>query len=89
MADNELLKLEGVSKRFGGTYALSEVDLVVREGEFHGLIGENGAGKSTLIKIITGAQRRDAGRISAPALGRADADLFARFDRYQRAFRRR
>ncbi len=58
-----LLRLEGVTKRFPGVAALQGVTLEVRAGEVHGLLGENGAGKSTLLKIVSGAQRPDAGRI--------------------------
>jgi galactofuranose transport system ATP-binding protein len=50
-----------VSKRFAGTVALDRVDLALRAGEVHALVGENGAGKSTLIKIITGVHRPDGG----------------------------
>ncbi|MBU0754311.1 MAG: ATP-binding cassette domain-containing protein, partial [Planctomycetes bacterium] len=55
------LEMRGVSKRFGATAALTEVDLAVRKGEVHALIGENGAGKSTLMKILAGALMPDAG----------------------------
>ncbi|MCY6371388.1 sugar ABC transporter ATP-binding protein [Clostridium ganghwense] len=58
-----LIELKGVSKVFPGVKALDSIDLEVRPGEIHGLIGENGAGKSTLIKILTGAYKNDAGKI--------------------------
>lgn len=49
-----LVEVKGVSKRFGGLTAVSEVDLAVNAGEVHCLIGPNGAGKSTLFKLIVG-----------------------------------
>ncbi|TDH59225.1 sugar ABC transporter ATP-binding protein [Dankookia rubra] len=49
-----LLELRGVTKRFAGVTALSDIDFTLRTGELHGLVGENGAGKSTLMKIIAG-----------------------------------
>jgi len=55
------LELRGISKRFGGVVALSDVDFAVRRGEIHCLVGGNGSGKSTMIKIISGVQRPDAG----------------------------
>lgn len=57
------LAVKGVSKRFGGSLALADVDLDIRRGEVHCLIGENGAGKSTLVKIMAGAVRPDSGHI--------------------------
>ena len=56
-------EIEGVSKRFDATQALSDVSLDLIPGEVHGLVGENGAGKSTLIKIMTGIYAPDAGRM--------------------------
>ena len=53
--------MSGVQKRFGGVIALSGVDLEVRRGEVHALLGENGAGKSTLMKVLSGAHAADAG----------------------------
>ena len=55
------LDLRGVSKTFSGRRVLSEVDLAVRPGEVHGLVGQNGSGKSTLIKILAGYHRPDEG----------------------------
>ncbi|MFH8556875.1 sugar ABC transporter ATP-binding protein [Streptomyces celluloflavus] len=59
----ELLRVEGVTKSFPGVRALDGVDLDLRTGEVHVLLGENGAGKSTLIKMLSGAHRPDEGRI--------------------------
>ncbi|MFY1682010.1 ABC transporter ATP-binding protein [Micromonospora sp. WMMD730] len=58
------LTLRGVSKRYGPVVACDAVDLAVRPGEIHGLLGENGAGKSTLMKILLGLVHRDAGTIT-------------------------
>lgn len=59
-----ILKVEGVSKTFPGTRALSDVKIEVMSGEVHGLIGENGAGKSTLMNVVSGVLRPDKGKIS-------------------------
>ncbi len=58
-----LLEIAGLSKYFAGTPALEGVDLVLRQGEIHALLGENGAGKSTLIKTVTGVMARDGGSV--------------------------
>ena len=58
-----LVQLRGISRSFGGIQALSEVDLELRSGEVHALVGENGAGKSTLVKILTGVHQPDSGEI--------------------------
>ena len=59
--ENLLLDIRSVAKRFGSVVALRGVDLQVRAGEVHALMGANGAGKSTLVKIITGVFPADAG----------------------------
>ncbi|MBD0711954.1 MULTISPECIES: sugar ABC transporter ATP-binding protein [unclassified Streptomyces] len=61
---DELLRIEGIRKTFPGVVALDSVDFDLRRGEVHVLLGENGAGKSTLIKMLSGAYRPDAGRIT-------------------------
>ncbi len=53
--------MRGVRKRFAGAMALDGVDLEVRAGEVHALVGENGAGKSTLMKVLSGAHAPDQG----------------------------
>jgi len=68
-----ILRLEGIAKRFGPTVALDGVDLALREGEVHALIGENGAGKSTLMGILAGAHRPDRGRMDLAGRGYAPA----------------
>jgi inositol transport system ATP-binding protein len=63
-SDSEyILQVYDVQKSFPGVRALDKVNLNVRPGTIHGLMGENGAGKSTLMKIILGLYRRDAGKI--------------------------
>lgn len=61
--DNTILSLKGISKSFGGVHALDQVDLEVKKGQIHCLMGENGSGKSTLIKIISGVYKPDQGEI--------------------------
>src|SRR5687768_1994128 len=57
------LTLRSISKRYPSVVANDGVDLDVRPGEIHSILGENGAGKSTLMKIIYGAVRPDAGQV--------------------------
>jgi branched-chain amino acid transport system ATP-binding protein len=58
-----LLRIEGVTKRFGGVIASDDVTLAVTKGELHAIIGPNGAGKTTLIGQLAGELAPDAGRI--------------------------
>ena len=59
-----MLAVEGVSKRFGGLWAVRECSLTVEEGTITGLIGPNGAGKSTLLKTIFGLLTPTQGTVS-------------------------
>ena len=61
---NPAIRIEGVTKRFGGVQALAGVDLEIPQGEFFGLLGPNGAGKTTLISALAGLVRPDAGRLA-------------------------
>ncbi|MGH8622547.1 MAG: ATP-binding cassette domain-containing protein, partial [Burkholderiales bacterium] len=62
--NDPLLKVDRVSKSFGGFAALSDVSIAVAEGERFGLIGPNGSGKTTLINCVSGALRNDGGSIA-------------------------
>jgi ribose transport system ATP-binding protein len=56
--------MAGIRKHYGSTMALRGVDLEILPGEIHALVGENGAGKSTLMKVLSGAVKPDAGRMT-------------------------
>jgi ABC-type sugar transport system ATPase subunit len=58
-----LVQMNGITKRFGGVTALSDVNLTAEAGEVLAIVGDNGAGKSTLIKILTGVYQASAGEI--------------------------
>lgn len=60
---NVVLKMRQITKNFPGVKALDNVDFTLREGEIHALMGENGAGKSTLIKVLTGVEELETGKI--------------------------
>jgi ribose transport system ATP-binding protein len=60
-SSGDALVVENLSKRFGGELALNGVNLSVRRGEVHGLLGANGSGKSTLIKILAGFHAPEPG----------------------------
>jgi simple sugar transport system ATP-binding protein len=62
-APDDVLRIEHVAKRFGPVTALRDINLHLKKGEVLGLLGDNGAGKSTLIKIISGFQKQDAGKM--------------------------
>lgn len=62
-SESAVLELRNIKKEFPGVLALDGVDFNLKPGEVHVLLGENGAGKSTLIKVISGAYKKDEGKI--------------------------
>jgi macrolide transport system ATP-binding/permease protein len=79
LLSNEIVRLRGVSKSYGGAPVLAGVDFTLRRGETAVIVGPNGAGKTTLIEIITGLRAPDAGEVVlAPAARVAFLDQHAR-----------
>jgi general nucleoside transport system ATP-binding protein len=79
-SENNAVTLTGITKRFPGVIANSDVNISVRAGTVHAIVGENGAGKSTLMKILYGMQRPDEGTImvdGAPVDFHSPADAIA------------
>ena len=68
------LHMEGINKSFPGVVALENVELQVRRGEVHAIVGENGAGKSTLMKILAGVYQPDSGTIMLDGHAKAFAN---------------
>ena len=64
------VELRGITKRFPGVVANRDINIVVRRGQVHAIVGENGAGKSTLMKILYGMQRPDEGTIAVDGAAR-------------------
>lgn len=62
-ANGTIIKVEGISKHFGGTTALDNVTFEIKKAEVHAIVGENGAGKSTMMKILAGVYKPDSGKI--------------------------
>ncbi|MFW6694702.1 ABC transporter ATP-binding protein [Streptomyces sp. MAR4 CNX-425] len=80
-AGTAAVELHGITKRFPGVVANHDIDITVRRGTVHALVGENGAGKSTLMKILYGMQKPDEGTITldgAPVTFASPADAIAR-----------
>ncbi len=61
--NGDIIRLENITKRFGGVTALDNVSFTIRKGEVHALVGENGAGKSTLMKMLAGVHPQDSGTV--------------------------
>ena len=64
LMDKPMLQVDGISRAFGGVFAINDVSLAVAKGELRGVIGPNGAGKSTLFNLISGHLRPQSGSIT-------------------------
>ena len=63
-ANQEIIRLDGITKMFGGVKALDNVSFSINKGEVHAVVGENGAGKSTLMKMLAGVHTQDSGEVT-------------------------
>ena len=81
----ELLETRGLTKVFGSLTACDHVDIAIRKGDIHALLGENGAGKSTLVKMLFGSLEPNEGeivwkgervRISRPGIAKSSASAW-------------
>src|SRR4029078_10335861 len=72
--NQEIIRLERVSKRFGGIVAVNDVSFAIARGEIHAVVGENGAGKSTIMKMLAGVHRPDSGTLVLRGEATAIAD---------------
>lgn len=77
MANSTLLRLQSISKTYGGVHALEDFTWSIEAGEVHALCGENGAGKSTLIKILTGVVAPDQGTMMLNGVRLPEGDVRA------------
>ena len=71
----EMIRLEHVTKSFGGHKALDDVSIAVEEGEFLTVIGRSGCGKTTMLRMINGLQKPDSGKVYAAGEDVGEADL--------------
>lgn len=69
---NPLIRVDGISKSFGGHRVLRDISINIHPGELVLMLGSNGAGKSTLLKILSGLSRADSGNITSSVAGRVE-----------------